>query len=171
MDYDAERDAEELASPMRRWARIGFMRGFAGIRAEVLPKGKVSLPSAAFHAAATKGIEEVGEEEAARRHAYISAVESKLRKVQATSIQDHFVKATLGQVADIAIGILVLSLTIGLIARFGPFHPVTFVFLVLFAMKLGFMQLSARRFLKAADEAFNQQAEDIRLPWSDETKG
>lgn len=167
MEYDAVKDAEELAEPMRRWARIGFMKGFAGVRTEVLPKGRVSLPSAAFHDAATKGLDEVEEEEAARRRAYIAAVEARLREVQAQSIQQHYARSVMGRIADFALGLMVVALAVGLIFRFGAFHPVTLAFLVLFAAKLAFMQVSVRRFLKVADEAFNQQADRIRLPWRD----
>lgn len=165
MEYNAEKDAEKLSEPMRRWARIGFMRGFAGIRGEMLPRGKVSLPSAAFHAAATQGIDEVGEEEAARRRIYIAVVEARLREVQAESIHDHFMKAAWGQIADFGVGVLVVVLTVGLLVRVGPFEPITFAFLLLFALKLGFMQLSVRRFVKVAEEAFNHQADRVRLPW------
>jgi len=167
VEYDAENDAEKLSEPMRKWAQVGFMKGFAGVRGEVLPKGRVSLPSAAFHDAATEGLDQVSPEEAERRKAYIAAVEARLREVQAKSIQDHFMRAAWGRVADLAVGVLVVVLTIGLIVRVGAFHPVTFVFLVLFAAKLAFMQLSVRRFLKVADEAFNQQADRIRLPWKE----
>lgn len=165
--YDAEMDAEKLSVPMKKWARMGFLRGFAGVRGEVLPKGKMSLPSAAFHEAATRGLQDIGNpDEFERRHVYISAVESKLREVQAEAISDHFRKAALGRAADFALGFMVIALTAGLIVRLGAFHPLTFVFLILFAAKLLFMHLSVRGMLNAANAAFKTQASEVRLPWA-----
>lgn len=165
--YDAAGDAERLAAPMRKWARIGFMRGFSGIRGEVLPKGKMKLPSAAFHEAASKDIPEgATDDENLARIAYVEAVEARLREVQAKAINDHFRKAALGQAADVAVGLLFLGLGIGLIVRVGPYHPVTLVLIGLFAVKLLFMHLSVRRLLRIAQAAFKTQADDIVMPWS-----
>ena len=79
-------------------------------------------------------------------------------------------KAAWGRVADLAVSTTTSAPTVGLLVRVGPFHPVTFAFLVLFAAKLAFMQLSVRRFLRVADEAFNQQADKVRLPWRERSE-
>lgn len=164
--YDAGADAERLLVTIRKWAGMGFLRGFAGIRQEILPKGKMSLPSAAFHEAAVAGLDELTDEaEVARRRAYIDEVESKLRETQASAINEHFRKAALGQVADAALGFFVIALTIGLLWRVGPFNPLTFVFLILFAAKLAFMHFTVRKMLNAATKAFKSHPDDIVLPW------
>lgn len=164
--YDAEGDARRLSVPIRKWKGMGFLRGFAGIRQEVLPKGKMSLPSAAFHEAAVEGLVDVGDEaERKRRNAYIAAVEARLRETQAEAIAGHFRMAALGRIADVALGLFVIALTAGLVVRFGPFHPLTFVFLLLFAGKLAFMHFSVVKMLKEANVAFLSDPSQIPLPW------
>lgn len=164
--YNAKSDAEKLSASMKKWASIGFLRGFSGIREEVLPKGKMNLPSAAFHEAATRDIETVTDEmERMRRLSYIAAVEAKLREAQAEYINAHFTKAAFGQAVDMALGLAVIAMTVGLIVRVGAFHPLTFAFLVLFALKLVFMHFTVRHMLKAASKGFRSEASEISLPW------
>jgi len=164
--YDAEGDALRISAPIRKWKGMGFLRGFAGIGKEVLPKGRMSLPSAAFHEAASEGLEEVEDEaERKRRAAYIAAVEGKLREVQAEAIAGHFQMAALGRLADAALGLFVIALTVGLLVRMGPFHPITFAFLTLFAVKLVFMHFSVTKMLGEANVAFLAEPSQIDLPW------
>jgi hypothetical protein len=47
-NYDSDIIVEQLSAPMKKWAKMGFMRGFVGLRTEALPKGKMVLPSAAL---------------------------------------------------------------------------------------------------------------------------
>lgn len=165
--YDAEGDAWRISASMRKWKSIGFLRGFAGIREEVLPKGKMSLPSAAFHEAASEGLDGIEDTaEQGRRKAYIATVESRLREIQAEAISGHFRMAALGRMADMALGLFVIGLTAGLLIRLGPFDPLTFAFLVLFAAKLGFMHISVVRMLRKANVAFLVDPSQIALPWS-----
>lgn len=166
--YNSDVLVSQLSAPMKKWAEMGFMRGFAGVRTEVLPKGKMVLPSAAFNELAKRSLRE-GEpnpEEFEIRTAYVAEVDQKLREMQGEAINRHFKFAAIGQMVDIGMALGILALIAGLLIRVGPFHPLTMALIFLLAIKLLFVRHSARRLLNIAQDAFKAKADKIRLPWT-----
>lgn len=165
--YDADAGAKALSAPMSAWAKSGFLRGFAGVHGETLPRGQVHLPSTAFLDAVTERLGEGSpdEREMERRLAYMEAVIERLHDIQSKCIRSHYRAASWGRVADFAMALMVLGLMAGLFHRVGVYHPLTAMFLVLFATKLGFMHYAARRAVKLARSAFRPSKDEVRLPW------
>ena len=165
--YNSDDIVSQLSVPMQKWAAMGFMRGFAGIRSEVLPKGKMILPSAAFTEIAKNAVSDgnPSEEELEIRKAYVADVDLKLRQMQGDAINKHFKFAAIGQLFDIGMAVGILALIAGLLIRVGPMHPLTMSLIFLLAVKLLFVRHSAKRVLNIAQVAFKSKADKIRLPW------
>jgi hypothetical protein len=167
-NYDSDIIVEQLSAPMKKWAKMGFMRGFVGLRTEALPKGKMVLPSAAFNEVALKAIDEGKPtyEEMTLRTRFVAEVDQKLREMQGEAINRHFKFATIGQFVDIVMAIGITILIVGLLIRVGPYHPITMALVPLFGVKLLFVRHSAKRVLNIAQQAFKSKADQIGLPWS-----
>lgn len=165
--YDSDHIVSQLSAPMKKWAEMGFMRGFVGLKTEALPKGKMVLPSAAFNEVASKFIGNgmPTNEELALRKKFIAEVDQKLREMQGDAINRHFKFATIGQFVDILMALVITMLIIGLLIRVGPYHPVTMGLITLLGVKLLFVRHSAKRVLDLAQSAFKSKADQIRLPW------
>lgn len=165
--YDAKKDIGILSENMRKWASLGFMRGFAGLRSELFPIGQTTLASAAFLEVAqhqmTAGSPDVDEQ--ARRKAYIEAVEGGLRECQVDSVHRHHLHAILGQIADLLMAMALLAIIFGLIYVKGAFHPLTLTFISLLAVKILFMHWTIRKIVNVAKAAFMTNSDDIKLPW------
>lgn len=170
--YDAQRDAAILVAPMRRWARIGFLRGFSGIRKEILPEGEMVLPSKAFSDVAWESLAEVSETspEYAERHRYIMEVEEILRQRQTQFVENHLRNSMLGHVCDFLLALLLLGLMIALMVAVGPFSALTLSLFGLIGIKILFLQVSVRRAIDIAQAAFKFSREDVKLPWVDGTR-
>lgn len=169
--YDAKTDAASFVGSLRSWAKLGFLRGFAGVRGEIIPGGKMTLPSSAFHRKATESLE-VGSpdaDELQRRKQYMVEVSALLSEHQSFYIDQHYKRFILGHVVDIAVGLVVVGLMAGLFYTFGPFHPVPLSLAALLGVKLIFLFLSVRRMIKIAQHTFTSKAAMIRIPWEAET--
>jgi len=170
MSYDARGDADRLAVSLHQWARLGFLRGFAGMRSDLGPKGRVVLPSAAFREAAAAAIgkpESVGEEEYGARAAYVEEVESILHSIQSDVIADHYGRANLGWAVDLAMGWLIVLFAAIAWYFVGIMHPVTISILVVLPALSVAVQLVARKKIAAAMKAFRMESSEIRMPWQD----
>lgn len=165
--YNARADAAAIGVALEKWARIGFLRGFAGVRSSIIPEGQMKLPSAVFHELAIKNLEnDLGsEEEKRRRVRYIDEVTAYLTNQQSYYIEEHYKKSVWGHLMDFVSASIFVVLGGLLIYQFGPFHPVTLVLIGLFGVKLLFLWASVRRMISIAQNAFNHDAEKIRLPW------
>jgi hypothetical protein len=139
---------------------MGYLRGFAGMRSDLGPKGKLSLPSAAFHQAAMAAlnIPPCDEPEMSARTAYVEAVEANLMRIQSVVIEDHYSKAQRGWII-VAISLIALY-TLGL------YHAVTISLLVLISLKTLIIQIFVRRMIVGTMIAFAAKTTDVRLPWS-----
>lgn len=168
MKYDPISDAERLAAPLQEWTRLGFLRGFAGMRSDLGPKGKMCLPSAAFHQAAFASLNSpVGDaDEKAARLAYIKTVESSLTRIQTQAIDEHYAKATKGWITDLAVGLITLVICALAWWHLGLQHPLTISLVALISMKTIIIQLVVRRIIGDAMKAFAATTTDIRLPWT-----
>jgi hypothetical protein len=169
--YDAQADAKVLAAPLKKWAWVGFLRGFSGFRKSMLPVGRFILPSTAFSEVAYASIdrERDGEEEYERRLAYIMAVEEILAGKQSEFVLNHYKNTIRGHVADFLLALLFVVLGGLLIYRVGPFSPLTWTMLSLIGIKIIFLQVSVRRAIGIAQDAFQAKKEDIVLPWTKST--
>lgn len=165
--YDSRRDAALLAAPLGKWARIGFLRGFAGIRKEILPVGAMALPSKVFAEVAYESLETVPREseEYAARLAYINEVEEILRGKQNEFVENHYVNSIWGHVGDFVTAVMFVALGWALIATVGPFDHLTLFLLALMGIKIMFLQVSVHRAIGIAQQAFQTRREQIVLPW------
>jgi hypothetical protein len=168
--YDAKTDAALFAESLRAWAKLGFLRGFAGVRSEIIPGGKMTLPTAAFHRIATESLEEGAPDkvEIERRRLYISDVSTMLSEHQSFYIDQHYKGFILGHVVDIVVGLAVIAIMAGLFYTYGPFHPIPLALVGLLGVKLIFLFLSVRRMIKIAQNTFTSKAAMIRIPWNSE---
>jgi hypothetical protein len=171
INYDAKVDAALFAESLRSWAKLGFWRGFAGVRSEIIPGGKMTLPSTAFHRKAME-ILETGSPtdlELERRRQYVSEVSTILLEQQSFYIDQHYKRFILGHVVDVIVGLAVVALMAGLFYTYGPFHPVPLSLVGLMGVKLIFLFLSVRRMIKIAQNTFTSKAAMIRIPWDKES--
>lgn len=168
--YDAMGDATALAAPLRKWARIGFLRGFSGIRKEILPMGEMVLPSKAFSEVAWESLATIPHEgpEYEARHGYIIAVEEILRQRQTQFVEDHYRNSVWGHVCDFLLALVFIGLMVALLMTVGPFSSLTLILLSLIGVKIFFLQISVRRAIGIAQSAFKFSKEDIKLPWNRE---
>lgn len=169
--YDAMEDATALAAPLRKWARIGFLRGFSGIRKEILPMGEMVLPSKAFAEVAWESLDSIPHESAEyeKRHRYVLEVEEILRQRQTQFVEDHYRNSVLGHVCDFLLALVFMALMAALIMTVGPFSSLTLSLLSLIGIKILFLQISVRRAIGIAQAAFKVSRDDIRLPWDKAT--
>jgi hypothetical protein len=169
--YDALGDATALAAPLRKWARIGFLRGFSGIRKEIVPIGEMTLPSKAFSEVAWESLASIPHEdpEYEARHQYIMAVEEILRQRQTQFVEDHYRNSVWGHVCDFILAFVFVGLMVGLLMTVGPFSSLTLVLLMLIGIKIVFLQISVRRAIGIAQSAFKFSKDDIVLPWNKES--
>ena len=170
--YDAQGDAVALSAPLRKWARIGFLRGFSGVRKEILPVGEMVLPSKAFSEVAWENLASIPHEtpEYAERHRYVMEVEEILRQRQTQFVEDHLRSSMWGHVCDFLLALLFLGLMAGLMFTVGPYSHLTLSLLGLIAMKILFLQISVRRAIGIAQSAFQFSREDVKLPWETEPR-
>lgn len=159
---------ERLSAPINKWARMGFLRGFCGMRTEALPAGRMTLPSAAFNDIATRCLLHGApdEEETEVRKRFILDVDEDLRAAQSSAIKKHFKYAAIGQIFDIIMAISIIAIFIGLVVNVGVFEPLAFMLILLLSISLIALRISANRVVKVAEQAFKVQADDIRLPWT-----
>lgn len=170
MNYDARSDADRLAAPLLHWSRLGFLRGFAGMRSDLGPKGRVVLPSAAFHEASLRAVGDpvaVGDDEYRARLAYVNEVEAILQGIQSDVIADHYAKAKQGWAVDLAMGWLIVLLAVVSWYFFGMLHPLTISVLVVLPALSVAVQLVARHRIASAMKAFRMEASEIRMPWQE----
>ena len=168
MHYDASGDAERLATPLRQWAKLGFIRGLVGLRSDIGPDGRMTLPSAAFHEAAASSIgdpEQIGREEYEARRAYADAVEARLRDIQSDVIATHYRNVACGWVVDLVLGILYVLCAYLIGREFGALHVVTLAFISLIAIKTVLLQMTVRRLIKYSLATFQAESSTIRMPW------
>lgn len=167
LEFDAEKDADALGAPLAKWARLGFMRGFSGIRKEVLPEGAMTLPSKAFGEAAASSMSVIGlpEGERTRREAYVEDVQERLRVLQNGYIQAHYRNSLWGHVADFVMALLIVALTVTLLWEFGVFSHYALFLVFLLAAKTIFLRVSVIRAFKIAQTAFKTNPASIVLPW------
>jgi hypothetical protein len=168
--YDAKGDAALFAESLRSWAKLGFWRGFAGVRSEIIPGGKMTLPSQAFHKKANEFLElgSPDAEELKRREYYMDEVIAMLTSHQQHYIDQHYKRFILGHIVDVIVGLVVIALMAGLFYTYGPFHPVPLSLVGLLGVKLIFLFLSVRRMIKIAQNTFTSKAAMIRIPWDTE---
>lgn len=168
MKYDAERDANQLAAPLLAWQRLGFLRGFAGMRTDLGPKQPMVLPSAAFREACEHGIENPppdNDEELRARQSYIEEMNRLLLDFQADSVREHYRKAFLGWAVDMAMG-WYLVLIAGLAWYYlGIYHPLMMAVLIFIPVKAVIIHLYVRRKIAHAMKAFSASSSDVKLPW------
>jgi hypothetical protein len=172
--YDARKDATALAQPLRKWARIGFLRGFAGISKEILPLGEMVLPSRAFSEVAWESLHATpaGTPEYEARQRYVMEVEEILVDYQTTCVESHIRNFFYGKLCDFLMAVLFASLMIGLVLEVGAFSGLTLCLFALIFVKIFFLQVSVRRAIGIAQSAFRFSRDDIRLPWAtQETAG
>lgn len=164
---DARRDAEALASPLASWARFGFLRGFSGMRKEILPDGAVVLPSKAFSVAAARSLSAMPADDPRldARKLYVSEVEETLRGLQTEAVEAHYRNTIWGHVCDLAMALVFVALMAALIVEVGPYSKLTIGLLALIAAKIIFLQYSVRRAVRIAERAFMVSDRDIGLPW------
>ncbi|MDW9481771.1 hypothetical protein GOB57_24285 [Sinorhizobium meliloti] len=165
--YDAMGDANALAAPLSKWARIGFLRGFSGIRKEILPMGEMVLPSKAFSGVAWESLESIphGGAEYEARHRYILEVEEILLQKQTQFVEDHYRNSMWGHVCDFVLALVFVVLMVALLMTVGPFSSLTLVLLALIGIKILFLQISVRRAIGIAQAAFQFSRDDVVLPW------
>jgi hypothetical protein len=170
MTYDATADSERYAAPLREWASMGYLRGFAGMRSDLGPKGKMTLPSAAFHQAAVASLETppADETEMSARREYVESVEANLMRIQSGVIADHYSKAQRGWIMDLAVGFLSAAICLIAWITLGLYHPVTISLLVLISAKTLIIQYFVRRMIIGSMGAFAAKTTDIKLPWGSE---
>jgi hypothetical protein len=166
-NYDAKADADLLAQPLKKWANIGFLRGFAGVRNEIIPGGEVTLPSSVFHRVA---IDQIGygnpsKEEMAKRLKYVEDVVAMLSQSQAHYVEEHYKRSIYGHIADFITALIMTGLIIGLFQTYGYFHPLALSLVGLLGAKLLFLFVSVRRMIKIARNTFAKQTMNISLPW------
>lgn len=168
MGYDARDDALALAKPLRTWARMGFLRGFVGMRRDLGPSGRMVLPSTAFYEAAMAGLADplpANAAEASARLAYVEEVEGMLQALQTSLVHEHYRKALHGRIVDIAVGFL-SAVLVGLSwVELGIEHPVTVGILLILSAKAILIHIFIRRMVSGAMGAFLASASDVRLPW------
>jgi hypothetical protein len=171
--YDAKGDANALAAPLRKWARIGFLRGFSGVRREILPMGAMVLPSKAFSEVAWESLEQTPSDtpEYEERHRYILDVEEILRQRQTQFVEDHYRNSVWGHVCDFLLAMLFAVLMVELLLTVGPLSVLTLVLLALIGVKIVFLHVSVRRAIRIAQSAFQVSHEDIKLPWDSGAAG
>jgi hypothetical protein len=147
---------------------MGYLRGFAGMRSDLGPKGKLSLPSAAFHQAAMAAlnIPPCDEPEMSARTAYVEAVEANLMRIQSVVIEDHYSKAQRGWIMDFVVGVLSVAISLIALYTLGLYHAVTISLLVLISLKTLIIQIFVRRMIVGTMIAFAAKTTDVRLPWS-----
>ncbi|MCS4088416.1 hypothetical protein [Rhizobium sp. BK176] len=165
--YDAMGDATTLAAPLRKWARIGFLRGFSGVRKEILPMGAMILPSKAFGDVAWESLNSISHEgeEYEARHRYVLEVEEILRQRQSQFVEDHYRNSVWGHICDFLLALVFVGLMIGLLTSVGPLSPLTIGLLSLIGIKIIFLHVSVRRAIRIAQSAFQFSRDDIKLPW------
>lgn len=169
--YDSHADAALFAESLRSWAKLGFWRGFAGVRSEIIPGGQLTLPSVAFDKKARE-ILETGSpdaDERKRREDYIDEVIAMLSLHQQHYIDQHYKRFILGHIVDVIVGLVVIALMSGLFYTYGPFHPVPLSLVGLLGLKLIFLFVSVRRMIKIAQNTFTSKAAMIRIPWAADT--
>lgn len=166
--FDSRADAERLAAPLRAWARLGFLRGFAGTRSDLGPKGRLVMPSAAFREAVQAslgGASPVDEHEAQARRRYVEDVETYLHDFQSNVVVDHYRKAFLGWCVDLAMGWTIVAIAVAAWYFLGIHHPATMTLLVLLSAKVVLIQVFVRRRISQAMVAFRSSSADVSLPW------
>lgn len=165
--YDAERDAARFATPLRNWARVGFLRGFSGMRNAIIPQGEVSLPSAVFNEIAHQHLRdgEASDDEVAKRSRYIDEVTNILTEMQGHYIELHYRRSIQGHLVDFVSALLFVGLMGGLIYQYGPYHPIPLTLIGLLASKMIFLWISVRRMVGIAQKTFNRDTHSIKLPW------
>lgn len=165
--YEIAEDVTLISAPMAKWAGLGFLRGFASIRNELLPKGSSKLPSAAFQEKATAHLldNNPDEHERSRRVAYINRVEQELREREEQAVHKHYIHSIWGQITDLIMACGLLALIIGLLCIKGAFHPLTLIFISLLIVKILFMHWTIRGIINVARSAFRAEKSDITLPW------
>ena len=166
--YDAHKDADDLLKPLKKWASIGFLRGFSFTRREVVPEGFMALPSTVFLKVATESLKEsqVDKDERASREKYVQEVEEILRERQNKLVDAHFKSSVIGRVLDILLGLAFVLLMVTLFLSVGPFSKFTISFMVGMSLILMLLQLSVGRFIKVAEAAFFMEKTSVKLPWS-----
>jgi hypothetical protein len=165
--YDAVGDAERFAEPLKAWAKFGFMRGFSGMRGAMIPEGQVSLPSAVFFEIANLHLtdDEASPAEIERRKQYILSVTSILTSKQTLYIDEHYRRTIQGHAVDFASASIFVTVIIGLILEYGPYHPLVLVLIGMIGVKMIFLSFSVRRMVKIAQSTFKRETHAIRLPW------
>lgn len=168
--YDAMADANALAAPLRKWARIGFLRGFSGVRKEILPMGQMVLPSKAFSVVAWESLDATPRDtpEYDERHRYILELEEILRQKQTQFVEDHYRNSVWGHICDFLLALVFVVLMIALMVKVGPFSSLTLALLALIGIKILFLQVSVRRAIRIAQDAFQFSLENVKLPWEQE---
>lgn len=168
MKYDAITDSERYAAPLHEWARLGYLRGFVGMQADLGPKGEVSLPSAAFHEVAFAAIyvPPGDADEIAARTAYVEAVEANLMRIQSSVIEEHYAKASRGWITDLIIGLVTIMIFLTSWWCLGIDHPLTLAILVLTTLKTIIVQIIVRKKIVRTMKAFAAKTSDVRMPWS-----
>nr|WP_250808363.1 hypothetical protein [Neorhizobium tomejilense] len=166
--YDAQKDAAALAAPLKKWARLGFLRGFSGIRKEMLPLGQMSLPSKAFSEVAWESLSATPADtpEYKERHRYVMEVEEILAQRQTRFVEDHIRNFFLGKLCDIFMALVFAALMIGLVLQVGAFSGLTLCLFALIFVKIFYLHVSVRRALGIAQAAFQCSRDDVRLPWA-----
>jgi hypothetical protein len=165
--YDAVGDAARFAAPLKAWANIGFLRGFSGMRGAMIPEGQVSLPSAVFSEIAHSHLDDDGAapDEIERRKTYIQSVTSILTSKQSLYIDEHYRRTIQGHAVDFASAAIFVTVIIGLILEYGPYHPLALVLIGMIGVKMIFLSFSVRRMVKIAQSTFKRETHAIRLPW------
>jgi hypothetical protein len=168
INYDSQADAALFAESLRSWARLGFWRGFAGVRGEIIPGGQLTLPSVAFDKKAREIIEFNSPDavERKKREDYIDEVIAMLSLHQQHYIDQHYTRFILGHIMDVIVGLVMIALMSGLFYTYGPFHPVPLSLVGLMGAKLIFLFVSVRRMIKIAQNTFTSNAAMIRIPWA-----
>ena len=169
--YDSQADAALFAESLRSWAKLGFWRGFAGVRSEIIPGGQLTLPSVAFDKKARE-ILEIGSPdgvELKKRENYIDEVIATLSLHQQQYIDQHYKRFIMGHIVDVVVGLVMIALMAGLFYTYGPFHPIPLSLVGLLGLKLIFLFVSVRRMIKIAQNTFTSKAAMIRIPWAADT--
>lgn len=167
--YDPSEKAEDLIAPLRRWAKFGFLRGFAGIRKEIVPEGEMVLPSKAFMEAARENLKDLDDksQEFRERMRYVTEVEAILRRQQRELIDAHWRNSLLGHVGDLLLALVFVALMVALVVKVGPFSWLTIGLIGLIGIKILFLQVSVNKALRIAQKAFMFEKSNIAFPWDD----
>lgn len=161
--YNALNDAKLLIKPLKYWSLLGFLRGFLGLRKNILEKNEL-LPSFVFQRYAENNI---GEDNLEQKKKYIDDVVEYLIKEQSLLATKHYDYYLRGILVDFALSAILIFSMFCLFFLFGYKNIITFVVLFLIVLKIFLIRVIAKYIMNNTKRTFSLSEIDIKLPWKE----